>query len=220
MMTCSICKHKKRLAIEAEIVRGTSLRDIARQFAASKDSVARHRSICMREELAASQEAREELHAINVAEQLAELNAKTLTILEEARAAVARIERDQADALPEEWPSLEEWQEFSEEQQRAYRQRRQDMVKERSLVGRRRQNEIRNALAAIEQAHAQVKTQAELQGDLAPAGTVNIWVNQEWVGIRKLLLDTLRPFPEARVAVAQALLVLEQEATDDCTRPA
>lgn len=189
------------------------MRSIAKQFRISDSALFRHKDhIALA--IQQTQEAREKVSAINVAEQLAELNAETLTILAEAREAVARIERDQADTLPaaEMLPSLEDLKKLSEEEQATVFKRHAAFVKLMGLVGRRRQQEIRNALAAIEAAHAQVKTQATLQGDLAPEGSINIWVHPEWISIRKLLLETLRPFPEARVVVAQALLQLENEA--------
>jgi len=39
---CSICRHPNRVEIDAALIARQSLRDIARQFATSKDSLARH----------------------------------------------------------------------------------------------------------------------------------------------------------------------------------
>src|SRR5438874_1354659 len=40
---CGICNHPDRLAIERELIRGTSLRTISGQFGPSKTAIARHR---------------------------------------------------------------------------------------------------------------------------------------------------------------------------------
>lgn len=171
-------------------------------------------------DLAHSQEAREQLHAIHVAEQLAELNAKTLAILAEAREAAARIEQVRGDQIPEveALPTQADFAALPEEQQRILLQRYQAVVKQIALVGRRLQDEKRNALAAIAEARAQVEMQAKLQGDLTQEGIVNIWISPEWASARTSLLEALRPFPEARAVVAQALLAIEAEA--EHVRPA
>jgi hypothetical protein len=41
---CSICNHPKREEIDAALVAGTPLRDIARQFKTGKDALARHKA--------------------------------------------------------------------------------------------------------------------------------------------------------------------------------
>ncbi len=46
---CPICRHPKRLKIEAQIIAGASLRDIGRQFGVSKDTVAQHKNVCLKD---------------------------------------------------------------------------------------------------------------------------------------------------------------------------
>lgn len=48
-----------------------------------------------------------------------------------------------------------------------------------------------------------------MQGQISDAPTVNIVVNQQWLEVRALIVETLRPYPEARVVVATALQELE-----------
>jgi hypothetical protein len=55
--TCTICKHPEREQIQSALARGMSLRDIARQFEASKDAVSRHQT-CVAAELKALKAAR------------------------------------------------------------------------------------------------------------------------------------------------------------------
>jgi len=42
--TCTVCRHARRTDIEKAIIRGDTLRDIARQFHLSKDAVGRHKA--------------------------------------------------------------------------------------------------------------------------------------------------------------------------------
>ncbi|NJL26521.1 MAG: hypothetical protein HC897_00935 [Thermoanaerobaculia bacterium] len=60
-------------------------------------------------------------------------------------------------------------------------------------------------LRAVDRIAKQIELQARLLGDLQDGQTVNVAILPEWHGIRQRILDALRPFPEARFAVAQAL---------------
>lgn len=206
--TCTVCKSPQRAEVEQALVQGVSYRRIASQFSVGEKSVERHRVNCMPEEIAKSQEAREQAFAINVAEQLAAINAASLALLKEARAALNRIQASHADALP----SLEELLAMPKE-------KRALTLKLSGIYNWRRNQDMQNALQAIDRVQKQLEMQAKLQGDLQQEGTVNIWVSPEWANARTNLLEALRPFPEARVAVAQALLAIEG-ASDGSSRTA
>lgn len=64
------------------------------------------------------------------------------------------------------------------------------------------------ALKAVDRIQKQIELQAKLLGDLDERPTVNVAVLPEWVAARAALLVALRPYPEARVAVAEALAAL------------
>jgi hypothetical protein len=51
----------------------------------------------------------------------------------------------------------------------------------------------------------QLELLAKLQGELAQEGQVNIHMNAEWLELRVVILDALRPFPEARRSVMRAI---------------
>ncbi len=65
------------------------------------------------------------------------------------------------------------------------------------------------ALKAIDRVQRQIELQAKLLGELQQEGTTNIMVNAEWIEVRALLMHALGDFPEARAAVAQALLQVD-----------
>ena len=201
-MTCSICKHQKRGAIEAALVQGHSYRYIALHFSVGAMAVYRHRENCMPEELARSQEAREAAFALNVAEQLHAINAQSLALLKEARAALNRIQTTHADDLP-----------AKQELLAMGKEERALTLKLSGIYHWRRNQDMMNAMQAIDRVQKQLEMQAKLQGDLAQEGTVNIWMHPEWANARTSLLEALRPFPEARVAVARALVAIEEEAS-------
>jgi hypothetical protein len=68
---------------------------------------------------------------------------------------------------------------------------------------------VREATNANKEARANLELMGELLGELNRNPTVNILVAPEFVRIQTVLLGALTPYPDARVAVAQALRELE-----------
>ena len=61
------------------------------------------------------------------------------------------------------------------------------------------------ALKAIARAEKQIELQAKLLGELQEGTTVNILILPEWARLRSAVIHALTPFPEARMAVLNAL---------------
>ncbi len=57
-----------------------------------------------------------------------------------------------------------------------------------------------------------VELTAKLVGELDERPQVNVLLAPEWLAVRAALLAALRPYPEARVAVAARLAAMEQPA--------
>jgi hypothetical protein len=70
--------------------------------------------------------------------------------------------------------------------------------------------ELRTALTAIREARSNLELLAKLLGELDDAPKVNVAVSAQWLTIRTAMMEVLSPFPEARKAVADALLELEE----------
>jgi len=69
--------------------------------------------------------------------------------------------------------------------------------------------DYRTALAGVREARACLELLAEMEGELDRRQTVNVLVAApEWLAARAAVLGALRPCPEARVAVADALAAL------------
>src|SRR6266702_1700253 len=66
------------------------------------------------------------------------------------------------------------------------------------------------ALSAVDRVMKQLELQAKLLGDLDDAPTVNVWLPAPWAEIEAAILSSLTSYPEARVAVASALMQLEE----------
>jgi len=65
--------------------------------------------------------------------------------------------------------------------------------------------DLKTALIGIREARGCLDLLAKLQGDLPQEGTVNIVLSPSWVSLRTVILQTLEPYPEAKLKIAQAL---------------
>jgi len=63
----------------------------------------------------------------------------------------------------------------------------------------------RTALAAIRELRNHLELLAKLVGELQEGTTVNVLMTPEYQVLQATIVRTLAPFPEARIAVAQAL---------------
>ncbi len=84
--TCTACGHPERSEIDAALVAGETLRDIARQYRVGKDVVARHKEAHLPGRLVRAREVEEIADADTLLSRLRDLNRETAAILKEARA--------------------------------------------------------------------------------------------------------------------------------------
>jgi hypothetical protein len=77
------------------------------------------------------------------------------------------------------------------------------------LATAEQQGDLRTALLAIREARGSLELLAKLLGELDERPQINVLVDPEWLSLRTVLLEVLRPYGEARAAVATALLKLE-----------
>jgi hypothetical protein len=71
--------------------------------------------------------------------------------------------------------------------------------------------DYRTALAGIREARGCIETLLEVEGELDRRPNLNITMSASWMTIQATLLDALSGFPEARTAVAGALISLEAD---------
>lgn len=74
-----------------------------------------------------------------------------------------------------------------------------------------RGGDLKTALQGIAQARSCLELQARLLGQLDERPVVNILVTSEWRRIRDVMVEALRPYPDAARAVAARLAALEAE---------
>jgi hypothetical protein len=61
----------------------------------------------------------------------------------------------------------------------------------------------------VREARSTIELLLEVEGELDRGGTVNIVISPEWGQVRTVLLTALAPYPDARFAVADALVAIE-----------
>ena len=72
-----------------------------------------------------------------------------------------------------------------------------------------RAGKLGTAVLAIGEARRNLELLAKLIGQLDTRPTLNLLIAPEWLAVRAALLETLSPYPDARVAVAGRLAALE-----------
>jgi hypothetical protein len=63
----------------------------------------------------------------------------------------------------------------------------------------------RAATGAIREVRSILELLGKIAGELNEGQTVNITVSPEWIEVRAVILETLAPFPEARISLSKAL---------------
>ena len=71
------------------------------------------------------------------------------------------------------------------------------------------------ALKALEVEIKQIELMAKLTGQLNEAPEVNFMLNPEFVRLKQVIIETLLPYPEARLALSDALDGHAKESNDD-----
>ncbi|HEY3288496.1 MAG TPA: hypothetical protein VGK87_00060 [Anaerolineae bacterium] len=66
------------------------------------------------------------------------------------------------------------------------------------------EGDLRVAVAAIAQARGNLELFAKLLGELSET-TVNVLVSPQWIELRSVILNAVEPFPDARLALVEAL---------------
>lgn len=155
---CTITAHPQRAAIDAALLAGQSLRDIARQYGLGKDAIARYRNERMPIPLAVAKKSAEVARGVSVLEQIRGLATDAQRIGNRAEA----------------------------------------------------EGDLRTALMGVRELVRIVELQAKLSGELDERPQVNLVIAPEWLTVRGAIFAALIMHPEARQAVAGALVALEE----------
>jgi hypothetical protein len=155
---CTVCDHPERHSIDEALVTGAPYRSVAKQFEVSESAVYRHKTEHLPTHLLKAKKVEEAAQADDLLEQVKNLQAHALNILERAGEA----------------------------------------------------GDLRTALAAISQARGNLELLGKLAGELEERPVVNVLLSPQWLMIRTTMLKALSTYPEARAAVAESLMELDE----------
>jgi len=75
-----------------------------------------------------------------------------------------------------------------------------------SILGKaEKAGDLKTALMGVREARACIELLAEMEGEINRRPVFNLYLSQEWIEVRAVLLHALSDFPEARAAAALAL---------------
>lgn len=212
-----MCIHSSRQKIDAALVANDSYRDIAGRFNLSRTALLRHKADHIPLRLLRAREARELADADGI---MAELKRcmERVNLLYDACDRWLRDPDD--DSRYDVGPRAEDVNVIYVEVADGRSQRRKAKL---SLLLARLEDagvqvdrgEVRHAdpRELVLKTHAQLSSSlellAKLAGELDERPIINVLTAPEWLQVRGLLLEALRPFPDARAAVAARLMAVE-----------
>lgn len=215
---CTVCDHPKLKEIDLALVQAKqSNRVIARQFELNHDAIRRHKADHLPLTLLRGYEAQKEADALSVMAELERCVKHTNKMLAACDAWLTDPEDPARYSLE---PRTEEvtviYTETGDDgkPQRKRAQLTQLLPKVEKKKGRTVESwEVKRAdprdliLKTIAQLRPQAELLARLEGKIKDNPNINILINPEWVEMRAKIITALLPFPDARVAVAAALML-------------
>ena len=216
---CTVCSHTQLTAIDLAIVAGKlSNRNIAKQFGVTYSAVFRHRQEHLPETLRRGHESQKEADALVVMNELSRcvsLTNKVLLACDEWLTDPDNPEKYCLDARADELTVIYTDTTGEDKPKRKKAALSSLIQKAEAAPGRvvemvetKRADPRELVLKALAQLRPQAELLARLEGKLKDS-PINILINPEWLQVRGALMKALESFPDARAAVASALLALE-----------
>jgi len=237
--SCTVCDHPERLAIDKALVAGDVYRYVAKRFAISVAALQRHKANHLPVVVAEAKQRQAESHqshvvAVGVAvqEHAATEEAHALDVMAELTRCFQRVNllfdacdrwlRDADDPTrydigPRAGDILVTYEEPIGDDRTVRRKESLDRLLARveasGLDVTRWESKYADprelVLKTAQQVTGQTQLLAKLLGQLDERPQVNVLMAPEWLQVRAALLTALAPHPEARQAVAAALVSIE-----------
>lgn len=212
---CAVCSHPKRGEIDRALIEGTSPPQIAARYRTfSDDTVRRHAAAHLLQELV---KAAEDGNGHRASETLAQLN-RCLERVNLLFDACDRWLRDPEDPTRYDiGPRAEDLRVTYVEQDgegKSVRKkaklsellaRLDGIAPEIRMVETKHADPRELVLQTAKRLEAQTELLARIIGQLKDPAVLNLTVHVEWIQLRGVILRALDPYPDARLAVAEAL---------------
>jgi replication fork clamp-binding protein CrfC len=215
---CTICTRPEREAIDRALVGGTACREVAALYRVSPDAVERHKAAHLPKTLTEARQAADGAHALDVMEELQRCFQR-VNLLFDACDRWLRDADDPAryDIGPRAGDILVTYEQPGDDGRPQRRKESLDRllarVEDSGVALERWDTKYADprelVLKTAQQLTGQTQLLAKLLGQLDERPQVNVLMAPEWLQVRAALLMALAPHPEARRAVAAALVSFE-----------
>jgi hypothetical protein len=212
--SCTICTHRERPAIDEALVAGEPFRNIAERFGTSLAALVRHKTDHLPPHLAKAKEAKEVAQADSLTAELKRIMARVTLLFDACDRWLRDPENpEQYDIGPRaEDVSVTYLEPIGEDKVLRRKARLSALLPKIESQGLTVERvELKHAdprdliLKTAQRLEGQLELLARLLGELKDTATVNVLVLPEWHALRALVLEALGPYPQARIAVAEAL---------------
>ena len=187
--SCLVCAHDKRESIEGGLLQGKPLASIAREHGISRETIRNHRDRCIPEVLARSRHAEAIRRGDRLVDQAEYLYSRAVKVLERAEA--ARETSLQLESLPVE------------------------LREEVEAIAEALAASDLTVLRAIREARPTLELLAKLAGQIREEVTLNLVQAPDYQALRRAILEAVRPYTEAHLALADAMNEFQVERGGD-----
>ena len=219
--TCTICTHVERRAIDQALVAQQPYRTIGDRYGLSHQALIRHKADHVLADIVAAWEAEREQNRQDLADDLRCWKAYITKLLEACDRWLADPDDPtRYDLGPRAHEVLVHYEEPDGKRVRRRKARLADLLERAraehpgitvTLVEHKSADPRKLIIDAAARLDGHQRLLAELVGKLQTQGTINVTTSPEWIEVRGLLIEALSDFPEARAAVAQALLQVNHD---------
>jgi hypothetical protein len=218
---CTVCTHPDRESIDRLLVEGGSYTEIVSLYSVTKPALSRHKAEHLPATLVQAKQVEDVARADGLLEELQRITTRVNLLFD----ACDRWLRDPDDPTRYEiGPRVEDVKVTYEIFEAGDNGRPRTIRKKARLSDLLRQINRENGdeftYTLVETKHAdprdlvlkaaaslrdQLELLARLMGELQEGSTVSVLVNPQWLSLRTVILQTLAPYPDARLALADAL---------------
>ena len=219
--TCTVCTHSDLEAINRALVAGDAIRGMSALYRVSEDALARHKEKHLPTAMVKAQSAKEELHALDVMEELTRCF-KRVNLLFDACDAWLRDADDPSkyDIGPRAGEVVVTYVVMDGEGKQTRRKATLAHLLHRldeggydvSYAESKYADPRDLVLKTADRLRQQTELLAKLLGQLKEGTTINLLLSPDWLKLRTAILRALESFPDARLALASAIAEVESDA--------
>lgn len=175
---CTICDHPASKEINKCLVKGQSIRSIARQFSVDDSAIFRHQKHLQK--------------ILTKAKEKPQKDPATIQREQDEKELVKMASENETKEIQDAGDLLAQLKEWMTRTESIYRQAEEA-------------KDLRAALQAVREGRGNLELLGKLIGELQDGVTINLYNHPVWIDLRAVILTALAPYPEAKEALVNAL---------------